>query len=365
MSKTKFNKTNWNQLPTIFTTSEPFITEGKQQIHNFQIAYHTYGTFIPGKSKVVWACHALTGNSDVFDWWKGVFGEETLFNPNEYFIVCANVLGSSYGTSSPSTTDKNGKLYLDSFPLVTPRDMARAHILLRKELGISSIYTLIGASLGGQQAVEWAILEPTIFENLILIATNARHSAFGIAFNESQRLAIYGDPTYGKGTLEDAKSGLQVARSIAMISYRSYEGYVKTQTDEGNEKVDEFRASSYQAYQGKKLADRFNAYSYITLSKAMDAHNVGRSRESIEAALSLIQANTLVIGINSDYLFPVSEQIYLKERIPSAKFGTISSDFGHDGFLVENEQLLSLISDFLFNDFKKYTPTLFKRKETK
>ena len=333
--------------PKVFEYDSIFKTEGNQTINNLKIAYHTYGNYIPNVSKVVWACHALTGNSDVFDWWSGVFGEKAMFNPTEYFIVCANVIGSSYGSSSSESLDSNGKLFLNDFPLVTPRDMAKAHSLLKNELGITSIYTLIGASLGGQQALEWSILEPKLFENLIIVATNARHSAFGIAFNESQRLAIYGDPTYGKGTIDDAKYGLSVARSIAMISYRSYEGYVKTQTNEGNETVENFRASSYQSYQGKKLADRFNAYSYVTLSKAMDSHNVGRGRETIEKALSEIQAKTLVIGIDSDYLFPLVEQVYLKENIKGAKFAIISSDFGHDGFLVENEQLLKIIGEFI------------------
>lgn len=344
----------------LLTFGTPFITERGEEIQNLKIKYHTYGNYIPGKSKVVWACHALTGNSDVVDWWPGIFGEDALFSPADYFIVCANVLGSCYGSSGPDSLDENGKPLLDKFPLVTPRDMANAHEILRGHLGISDIHTLIGASLGGQQALEWSIQEPDLIENLILIATNAKHSAYGIAFNESQRQAIYTDPTYGKGSIEDAKAGLSVARSIAMLSYRSYSGYGKTQTNQEIEKVDGFLASSYQTYQGKKLAERFNAYSYITLSKAMDSHNVGRDRESIETALSAIKANTLVVGIDSDNLFPVSEQVFLKEAIPSAKFAVISSDFGHDGFLVENEQLVKIINDFLFNQFKKHLPTTFK-----
>lgn len=349
------------QNPQLFEYNQPFITEGKETIDDLKITYHTYGRYIAGKTKVVWACHALTGNSDVYDWWSGIFGENSLFNPDEYYIVCANVIGSCYGTTGPDALDKEGKPFLNRFPFITTRDMANAHELLRKKLGITSIYTLIGASLGGQQALEWSIKNPELIENLILIATNARHSAFGIAFNESQRLAIYSDSTYAKGSIEDAKEGLKVARSIAMLSYRSYAGYGLTQTNAGNDTLDGFLASSYQAYQGKKLADRFNAYSYITLSKAMDSHNVGRNKESIESALATIKAKTLVVGIDSDNLFPVSEQKYLKESIHSAKFATISSDFGHDGFLVENEQLVTIISDFLFNQFKKYSPTTFKR----
>jgi len=349
MKTNSIDSSSQNQLSVlkVLETKSVFTTESGSEIPNLKIAYHTYGEFIAGKSKVVWACHALTGNSDVFDWWAGIFGEKALFNPKEYFIVCANVVGSSYGSTSSDSLDLEGDLYLNNFPLVTPRDMAKAHIVLREHLGINEIFTLIGASLGGQQAVEWSILENDKVENLILVATNARHSAFGIAFNESQRLAIYGDTTYGNGSIDDAKNGLAVARSIAMISYRSYEGYVKTQTDDTNEKINDFRASSYQAYQGLKLANRFNAYSYVTLSKAMDSHNVGRGRGSIEKALKNVKAKTLVIGIDSDYLFPVSEQKFLNEHIENSKFETISSDFGHDGFLVENEQLLKIIHNFL------------------
>ncbi len=352
---------NISMNPQLYTLETPFITEGKKVINDLKITFHTYGCFVPGKSKVIWACHALTGNSDVFDWWKGLFGEDELFNPKDYFIVCANVIGSSYGTTGPDSLNVEGNIYLNDFPLITPRDMARAHELLRVHLGISKINTLIGASLGGQQALEWSIEQPEVIENLILIATNARHSAYGIAFNESQRLAIYGDPTYGKGSIDDAKNGLAVARSIAMLSYRSYSGYGKTQSNEENDIVDNFKASSYQTYQGQKLANRFNAYSYITLSKAMDSHNVGRGRYSIENALKQIEAKTLVVGIDSDALFPVSEQLFLKNNIPFSEFATISSDFGHDGFLVENEQLNKIISDFLYNQFKKHLPTTFKK----
>lgn len=349
--------------PIQIALNESFTTEGGENIENIIITYHTYGTYNATTSKVVWVCHALTGNSDVFDWWGGLFGENDYFNPKEYFIICANVIGSCYGSTGADHIDSTGKLYLNNFPLVTPRDMARIHEKLRVKLGIENIHLLIGSSLGGQQASEWAIEQPDIIEQLILIATNARHSAFGIAYNESQRLAIYNDATFGNGTLEDAKEGLKVARSIAMISYRSYKGYELTQTDEDLYKTDDFKSSSYQRYQGLKLANRFNAYSYITLSKAMDSHNLARGRDSIEDALAKIKARTLVIGIDSDYLFPVSEQIYLHENIKDSQYITISSDFGHDGFLVEGKQLEQIIDDFLTNGFKKHLITTFKKKE--
>lgn len=341
-------------------TQHAFQLESGETIDPLTITFHTFGTFDPSKNNVVWVCHALTANSDVFDWWKGVFGENDLFNPNEYFIVCANIIGSHYGTSGPQNTSNSDGPLLDKFPFVTTRDMARAHDVLRKYLGIEKIHTLIGASLGGQQAMEWAIDQPNLIENLILIATNARHSAFGIAFNETQRLALYADQTFGNGNIDGGRYGLITARSIAMLSYRSYEGYAKTQTNPGNHMTDEFLAASYQRYQGEKLANRFNAYSYVTLSKAMDAHNVGRKRPSIEIALQQIKARTLVIGIESDLLFPIKEQEFLAEWISDSFFGKIDSDFGHDGFLVENKQLTDLIGDFLYNDFKQNRPTIFK-----
>ena len=348
----------------IYRHQQNFQLENGFVFEELQVAYHTYGTLNAKKNNVIWVCHALTANSDVFDWWKGIFGENDLFNPKDHFIVCANILGSHYGTTGPLNYPTNEQPLLHDFPAFTTRDLARIHDLLRLELGIEKIQLLIGASLGGQQALEWSIEQPDLIEKLVLIATNARHSAYGIAFNETQRQAIYTDLTYGNGTVDGGTNGLKTARAIAMLSYRSYEGYLKTQTSLDNHLTEDFPAASYQRYQGQKLADRFNAYSYVLLSKAMDAHNVGRKRASIEIALQFIKAKTLVIGIDSDLLFPVSEQAFLAEWIPNAHLATIDSDFGHDGFLVEHKQLSDLLSDFLYNDLKKHRPTVFKKQVT-
>lgn len=345
---------------TVYHHSDSFPLEEGGEIENLKIAFHTYGTYDPQRNNVVWVCHALTANSDVFDWWEGVFGENDLFNPSEHFIVCANIIGSHYGTSGPLVHAEGEEPLLDHFPFVTTRDMARAHDLLCEHLGISRINVLIGASLGGQQALEWSVLKPDLVDHLILIATNVRHSAYGIAFNESQRLAIFADQTFGNGNPDGGRYGLITARSIAMLSYRSYKGYEKTQTNPGDHVLTDFLASTYQRYQGEKLAKRFNAYSYVTLSRAMDAHNIGRGRNSIKEALLSISAKTLLIGIKSDLLFPVSEQKYLAEEIRNATYGEIESDFGHDGFLVEADQLTALIRDFLKNDFRHYRKTTFK-----
>lgn len=326
----------------------PFILENGAVLPHLDIAYHTYGTLNAAKDNVVWVCHALTGNSDAAVWWDGLIGAGRLFDPAEYFIVCANMVGSCYGSSgATSINPATGTPYFRAFPQVTTRDMARAHTLLRKELGIEKILIGLGGSMGGQQLLEWAILEPTLFETIIPMATNAKHSPWGIAFNESQRLALEADATFFEDRLDAGLAGLKAARSIGILSYRNYDTFGKTQAEPYNDKLDGFRASSYQAYQGDKLTKRFNAHSYWQLSKAMDSHNVGRGRGSVEEALGQIQARTLVVGISTDILFPPEEQRFLAEHIPGAEYVEISSPYGHDGFLIEFAVLTGVIREFL------------------
>jgi homoserine O-acetyltransferase len=337
----------------IYRHEGTFELESGKSLAELQIGYHTYGRLNAAKDNVVWICHALTANSDVFDWWKGLVGENYFFNPDEHFIVCANVLSSAYGTTSPlSVNPATGKPYFLTFPHVTTRDMAKAHQLLAAHLGIKNIYILLGGSLGGQQALEWSILEPERIKQLILIATNAKHSPWGIAFNESQRLALSADVTFNNGTPEGGSAGLKAARSMALLSYRGYKAYNITQHEENENITDGYRASTYQNYQGDKLVNRFNAYSYWYLSKAMDSHHAGRNRGGLEKALSTIKAQTLVIGIKSDILFPVEEQQYLFQHIPKAAYSEFDSFYAHDGFLIETETLTKIISSFLKTDVR-------------
>ena len=313
-----------------------------------KVAYHTYGTLNKERNNVVWVCHALTANSDVFDWWEGVFGENEVFNPKEHFVVCANILGSHYGTSGPlSINPVTGSPFCAKFPDVTIRDMVGLHIQLANYLGIQNIEVLIGGSVGGQQALEWSIQESERINNLIVLATNAKHSAWGIAFNETQRMAIESDRTYFSEHPNGGQKGLSTARAIAMLSYRHHDTYVSTQTDGDDSTLESFRAASYQQYQGKKLANRFNAYSYHLLTKAMDSQNVGRGRGGVEQALGTIMAKTLCVGYNTDILFPCSEQQFLAKHIPNAAYEEIATNYGHDGFLVETEKLSQLIQSFL------------------
>jgi homoserine O-acetyltransferase len=333
----------------VFKHNKQFKLENGETLASLDIAYHTYGNLNASKSNVTWICHALTANSDVCDWWNGLFGKNDYFNPQDHFIICANVIGSHYGSSNPTSIDEaTGLPYLLSFPKISIRDMVEAHKLLADHLQINDIKVLIGGSLGGQQALEWAINEPNKIKNLIVLATNAAHSAWGIAFNESQRLAIETDETFNKQRdINGGLKGLKAARSIALLSYRTYKCYHITQCEDELDKCDNFKSSSYQNYQGEKLVKRFNAYSYYYLTKAMDSHNVGRNRFSIINALSQIKANTLVIGITSDVLFPITEQKYIANNIKNAEYHEIDSLYGHDGFLLETNKIEHIISEFL------------------
>jgi homoserine O-acetyltransferase len=275
-----------------------------------------------------------------------LIGEKRLFNPKHYFVICVNVLGSHYGsTNALSVNPLSGQQYFHDFPFVSIRDVVNSLILLRKNLEIDSIAYLLGGSLGGQQALEWSVLEPEVIQKQILFSTNALHSPWGIAFNESQRMAISNDPTWESSTPDAGMEGMKVARAIALLSYRNYETYNRTQSRDAGQ-VDFFRANTYQNYQGEKLLKRFNAYSYWTLSKMFDSHDVGRGRGGIQKALEHVLAKTLVIGITSDILFPPIEQEKIAQFIPNAKYVEIDSTYGHDGFLIEFEAMTNAIVDW-------------------
>lgn len=321
--------------------------ESGKTLSRFKLAYQTFGNLNADQSNVIWIIHALTANSDPTQWWPEVVGPNKAIDPKEHFIICANSLGSHYGSTHPLDIDPNTeKKYYHNFPLLTNRDIVEGYIALRKHLGISSIKLLIGASLGGQQAMEWAFMEQTKILSLTLIATNAKHSPYAIAFNESQRLAIQADQTWKEEKDDAGKFGLLAARSIALLSYRTAEGYNTTQKD-NEEKTDQYKVSSYQKYQGEKLVKRFNAFSYWVLSKAMDSHDIGRKRGGLANALSQIKASTIVIGITSDVLFPLNEQKFIAANIPEARYHEISSTLGHDGFLTESHKVSEILDSVL------------------
>jgi len=342
------------KVDSIFHFASEFPLESGGSLPGFQLKYTTLGQLNKERNNVVWICHALTGSSDFTDWWKELFTEGTPFDPRDHFIICANALGGCYGSTGPlSLNPKTGKAFFHSFPSITNRDIVNAFDLLRENLGIKKIHTLMGGSLGGQQVLEWAIIQPEMFDRIIPIATNAFHSPWAIAINEAQRMAIEADGSWKENDARAGSEGMKAARAMAMISFRTYATYKQTQTEKSLNTLDNFRASSYQRYQGQKLSNRFNAFTYWVLTKAMDSHNVGRERISIDQALKIIKAKTLVIGIDSDLLFPIEEQKYLAQQIKGAQFATLTSAHGHDGFLVEFDQFKSIVRNFLKTDIKK------------
>ena len=329
---------------------KPFVLECGEELPSLEITYHTYGTLSSQKDNVVWVCHALTANSDVADWWQGTVEKGKFLDPNKYFVVCANILGSCYGSTGPTSVNPTtGEPWYGDFPLVTIRDMVRAHQLLAKHLGIHSVKMLIGSSVGGFQCLEWLVMEPDFAQNAVLIATGAQAYPWGVAFNESQRMAIETDPTFGERHLQAGLSGMATARSIALLSYRGGKAYDKTQADPATPAESPFhhRVLSYQRYQGEKLRRRFNAYSYYRLLQAYDSHHLGRGRGSVAEALQSIKARALLVSISSDLLFPPSDVQFIADHIPDSRHFTIDSDFGHDGFLVESEKLDALIQSFI------------------
>ena len=332
-----------------FTYDAPFNLEGGGSLPGITVAYHTYGRLNEDRSNVVWVCHALTANSDVAHWWPGVVGEKGAIPPENYFIVCANILGSCYGSTGPLSVDsRTGQAYYSHFPDFTIRDMVRAHILLRQHLGIDTIHLLMGGSMGGYQALEWCVMEKAVIRQLFLIATSPAESAWGIAVHTAQRLAIEADGSWMEERPEAGEKGLKAARAIGILTYRNYGIMVQKQTDPDVEKLDGFRASSYMKYQGDKLADRFNAYSYWLLTKSMDSHQLARGRGgSLEAVLRGITQRTLLIGITSDILCPVEEQRHMADHLPNVRLIEIDSAYGHDGFMVEGEKIASHLRDWL------------------
>jgi len=332
-----------------FHNKDIFELENGEILPELTIAYTTYGTLNEAKSNVVWVCHALTANSNVADWWPGMIGKDHVIDPEKYFIVCANILGSCYGSSGPlSVNPDTQQPFYGTFPTVTIRDMVKAHILLRKHLGIEKIFLLMGGSMGGYQAMEWCVMEKKVIDHLFLLATSPTESAWGIAVHTAQRLAIEADCTWKNATADAGKNGLKAARAIGMLTYRNYGIMVKDQTDPDSEKLDNYKAASYILYQGEKLVERFNAYSYWILTKSMDSHHIARGRGGkIEPVLENIHQKTLIIGITSDILCPLVEQHHLSECIPNASLVEIDSTYGHDGFMVESKIISEHLSKWM------------------
>jgi homoserine O-acetyltransferase len=356
------------QIIRLHDESHPFQFESGVLLAPVDVAYETYGTPNREGTNAVLLCHALTGNAHAagwspdgqLGWWDGIVGEGKAFDPLKHFIICSNFLGSCYGTTGPrSINPRTGKRYGSTFPQMTVRDIVRVQRELMNRLGVRRLKAVIGGSLGGMQVLEWAVMFPEVVDSIIPIATAARHSAWCIGLNEVARLGILTDPAWNGGNYtEQPERGLALARMIAMITYRSRESFEKkfgqARQDQavGRGTFDElspagFQIESYLRYQGEKLVDRFDAATYVAITRAMDLHDVAKGRGPLAEVLGRVRTKTLSIGINTDVLYPAEEQQEIAALIPGAEYREIDSPHGHDAFLIESEELDRLIKDFL------------------
>jgi homoserine O-acetyltransferase len=303
-------------------------------IEKIDIAYQTWGQLNEKRDNVIWINHGLTADTNAQEWWPNMIGAGKTFNTDLYYIICPNIPGSCYGSSEPNEIilkDSNSQ------PIqLGPREIAQIFHKVAKKLGFNQIYGLSGASIGGFIALEWAILAKEYIRNLFLVATSYYASPWNKALNETQRMALDN---------QNEKDGLAAARAIALLSYRTPQKY--NQTQQGFNSDESSKAASYQRYQGEKLTNRFSIESYHFLLNFFDRHSVSRGTINIWNILAEITANTLIISITSDLLFPQEEQIKMDKMIPYSTFVSIDSDYGHDAFLVETDQISNAIQSFI------------------
>jgi homoserine O-acetyltransferase/O-succinyltransferase len=364
----------------IFKSKEEFLFENGKSIAELEIAYETYGELNPDKSNAIIVCHALTGSAHVTGeasypsfmikhtpllksingntpgWWQELIGRGKVFDTEKYFIICSNVIGSCYGSSGPlSINPQTGKIFGPDFPQVTVRDMVNAQSRLLDYLEIDKLLLATGGSLGGMQVLEWALSFPQKVHAIIPIATSVRHSDWSIGLNHIARQAILNDPEFKNGYYsKQPEKGLSLARKVGMISYRTdrnFNGRFNYERRENQKDIfnsdNIFQVESYLNYQGLKLVGRFDANTFLNLSKAMDLHDVSRDRGSLEDVLGSIKQPTLCIGIDSDILYPAHEQKAISANIPNAEYAEIDSVYGHDAFLIEFEKMDKIITPFL------------------
>jgi homoserine O-acetyltransferase len=331
------------------------------EFRDVQLAYETWGTFRGNNAVLV--LHALTGDAHAAGevgpgqrtpgWWDALIGSGKPIDTDRYFVVAANILGGCQGSLGPSSLAPDGRPWGSRFPQLTVRDQVQAEALLTRELGISAWHTVIGGSAGGMRALEWAIGFPSKVHRLLLVATTAWASAEQIALTETQAAAIRADARFNGGDYYGQEhgpvDGLDVARRIAQISYRSErELEQRFGRDRSTLPGEPWAVETYLRHHGAKLTDRFDANSYLVLGDAMNSHDVGRGRGGIGVALTRITARTIVAGIDSDRLYPLFQQQLLAEQIPrSRRLEIVNSPHGHDGFLIEHDQVGGLIDRLL------------------
>ncbi len=339
------NKTHY------FDSSESYTTELGSLLPSVRVAYRTWGTLNAAKDNVILICQALTGSADADAWWEGMFSRGGAFDETTDFIICSNVLGSCYGTTGPlSLNPLTGRHYGPDFPLITIRDMVHIQRLLLAGLGIDRVKLAVGASLGGMQVLEWGFLYPDVVQALMPMGASGRHSAWCIGQSEAQRQAIYADRDWNNGWYDGSHPparGLSAARMMAMCSYRSFENFHSRFGREVQSGKGTFKVESYLHHQGRKLVERFDANTYITLTKAMDLHDLGRGRGEYEEVLRSLQIPVEILSINSDILYPKEEQEELARLIPKSSILYLEEPYGHDSFLIDVDKVSRMVRDFL------------------
>jgi homoserine O-acetyltransferase/O-succinyltransferase len=355
----------------LFEDAHPLNLESGVRLAPVEVEYETHGTLNAGGDNAILVCHALTGSAHVagyesddpasLGWWDPMIGPGRPLDTDRYFVVCSNFLGGCYGTTGPTSMNPaTGKPYGIDFPAVSVRDLVAVQHLLLQRLGVRRLVTVIGGSLGGMQVLEWGAMFPGEVASIIPIATAAQHSPWCIALNEIARQAIMNDPGWQDGAYRpdnQPERGLSLARQIAMISYRSGVSFMDrfhrdpASSPSGVELHNHlgvlFQVESYLRYQGLKLVRRFDANTYLSITRTMDGHDIARGRGPLEDALIGITMPALCVGIDSDILYPVEEQKKIADGLPRGVYFEITSPHGHDAFLMEYGQLGAAVSAFL------------------
>ncbi len=370
--KTKTKNIIETKIVRLFSETNPLILDCGISLSPIDVAYETYGELNSEGTNAIVVCHALTGSAHAagystedpksIGWWDSFIGNGKPLDTKKYFVISSNFLGGSYGTTGSSSINSvTGKPYGLSFPQMTVRDMVKVQKSLVDHLYVRKLKTIIGGSLGGMQVLEWALMYPEIVESIIPIATAAQHSPWAIGLNDVARQAIMNDPEWRSGNYYDygqPEKGLALARQVAMLSYRSEKEFQQRfarehQNENGIENSNRFNITnlfqieSYLRYQGKKLVQRFDANTYLYISRAMDLHDVAFGRGTLTEVLHSIKIPSLFVGIDSDILYPASEQKNIAKSIPNSSYREISSPYGHDAFLIEFEQMAKHVTEFL------------------
>lgn len=306
------------------------------------VAYHAWGALNAARDNAVVVCHALTGSSDVMAWWDGFVGEGLALDPSRDFVLCSNVIGSCYGTTGPGAPEWDAVFGDRPEAIsVTIRDQVEIQRRWLDALGVRRIRLVIGGSMGGMQALEWALLAPDMVDAIAVLAAPAVHHAWALALSTAQRQAIFADAGWPDG---DAARGLAVARMIAMCSYRSAPSF---DARFGRERADgDFDVARWLQRHGDRLVERFNARTYVALSHALDSHDVGRERGGVAAALARITQPAFVLGITTDVLYPPHEMQALADGLSNATLSWLDSPHGHDAFLIELADVSARIKAF-------------------